>query len=160
MELLTPQDVQASLDALGLDCVVTVYETSTATSQEAADSIGTELGSIIKSLCFMINGNPIVCLTAGDQRIDDRKLASLYGVGRKKVRMASAEQTISETGYAVGGVPPLGHINKLPILIDRTLQRYETVYGAGGAANAIFPITFDTLVVVTQGQVADIVEDA
>jgi Cys-tRNA(Pro) deacylase len=157
--MLSPEDVQAALDKLGCNIQVTRYETSTATSQEAADSIGTELGSIVKSLCFLVDGQPVVVLAAGDQRMDERKIAQLYEVGKKKVRMADAEKTIEVTGYAPGGVPPVGHVQELPILIDKTLERFELVYAAAGAPNAIFPIKLEQLIEITGGKVADIARD-
>ena len=157
--MLSPEDVQTALDQLGCDIQVTRYETSTATSQEAADSIGTSLGSIAKSLCFLVDGEPVIILAAGDQRMDERKIAKLYEVGRKKVKMANAEKTIELTGYAIGGVPPVGHIQKLPVLIDKTLERFELVYGAAGAPNAIFPIPLAQLVEITDGKVVNIARD-
>jgi prolyl-tRNA editing enzyme YbaK/EbsC (Cys-tRNA(Pro) deacylase) len=113
MQARTPDDVQAALDALGLDIQVQMFETSTATSQEAADSIGTSLGSIAKSLCFLVGGEPVVVIASGDQRVDDRKLGALREVSRKKVKIANAEATVEATGYAPGGVPPVGHANAL-----------------------------------------------
>ncbi|MGF1503733.1 MAG: YbaK/EbsC family protein [Chloroflexi bacterium] len=153
---MTPDDVQAALDALGLETRVQIYESSTRTAQEAADSIGCELGAIAKSLCFMINGTPVVIITAGDQRVDTRKVAAHYDVGRKKVKIASPQQTHQATGFAVGGVSPVGH--DLPILIDATLARFETVYAAAGSPNAIFPIAYEALLRVTEGMVVDVVQ--
>ncbi len=159
MDPLTPADVQAALNRLGLDTSIRQFDESTATAPEAAAAIGTELGSIVKSLCFLVDGTPIIVLAAGDQRVDDRKLGGLYSVGRKKVKIADAQTTLEVTGYTPGGVPPVGHRNPLTVVIDRTLSRYETVYAAGGASNAIFPIPFTTLVEVTGGQVADVARD-
>ena len=159
MEQRTPDDVQAALNALDLPIQVIIFAESTATAPEAAAAIGTELGTIVKSLCFMVDGEPVVMLVAGDRRVDTRKIAALYEVGRKKVKIANFEATIEATGYAPGGVPPVGHIQELPVLIDQSLTRYELVYGAAGSPNAIFPIAFETLIEVTGGQVADIAED-
>ncbi len=158
--MLSPEDVQAALDKLGCDIQVTLYETSTATSQEAADSIGTELGSIVKSLCFLVGGQPVVVLAAGDQRMDERKIGQLYEVSKKKVRMADAEKTVELTGYAPGGVPPVGHTQELPILIDKTLERFDLVYAAAGASNAIFPIKLEQLIEITGGKVTDIARES
>ncbi|MBN1285449.1 MAG: YbaK/EbsC family protein [Anaerolineae bacterium] len=160
MEPLTPEHVQAALDALDAGVTVRTFETSTATAQDAADSIGTTLGSIVKSLCFIIDeAQPVVVLCAGDRQIDTRKLAALYDVGRKKVKMATAEESIEITGYVLGGVPPVGHRTPMPVYIDATLSRFETVYAAAGSPNAIFPIRFDALVEITGGVVADLVKD-
>lgn len=153
---LSPADVQRALDALGLEIRVREFERSTATAAEAAEAIGTDLGSIVKSLCFAVSGEPVLVLTAGDRNVDDRKLAALHGVGRKKVRIAPAEDAIAWTGYAPGGVPPVGHRNPLPVLIDQTLTRFTTVYAAAGSANTIFPITPDGLVSITGGRVVDV----
>jgi prolyl-tRNA editing enzyme YbaK/EbsC (Cys-tRNA(Pro) deacylase) len=158
-EALTPDDVQATLKNLGLDIQVQIMADSTRTAPEAAAAIGTELGTIIKSLCFMVNGEPVVILASGDKRVDDRKVAAMYGVGRKKVKIADAETTIRETGYAPGGVPPVGHIKELPILIDEMLGRFEIVYGAAGSPYAIFPIPYDTLIEVTGGKVVDVAKE-
>lgn len=160
MDTLTPADVQAALDALELGVQIRFFENSTATSQQAADNIGCELGQIIKSLAFMIDSKPIIILASGDQRVDDKKLAALFAVGRKKIKAASAEQCITIYGYAPGGVPPLAHRTPgLPIYIDESLRRYPQLYAAGGAHNAIFPIRLDQLAQVTGGEFADVVKD-
>jgi prolyl-tRNA editing enzyme YbaK/EbsC (Cys-tRNA(Pro) deacylase) len=152
----TPDDVQAALDALGLDIRVRIFEQPTATSEQAAEAIGTELGSIAKSLCFVVDGKPVIVVAAGDQKVDTRKLGELYGVSRKKVKIADAETTIQATGYAPGGVPPVGHVQPLPVLIDSTLGRFKIIYGAAGSPHAIFPVPFEELIRITGGQVVDV----
>ena len=159
MQPRTSEDVQTALDALGLDVQVQTFETSTATAQEAADSIGTSLGSIAKSLCFMVGGQPVLVIASGDQRVDGRKLGALHGVGRKKVKIADAETTLKATGYAPGGVPPVGHIQALPVYIDEMLGRFEVIYAAAGSPHAIFPVPYQTLVEVTGGQVVDVAKE-
>ena len=161
MDNLSPKDVESALQQFELTIEVMEFEDSTATSQMAADNIGCELGQIVKSLGFMINKDyPILVLTSGDQIVDDRKLATLLEVGRKKVRMMSAEQCIEILGYAPGGVPPIGHrTNGFAIYIDEMLKRYETVYAAGGSAQTIFPIPLETLQNITQATFADVVKE-
>lgn len=157
MQPLTPADVQAALDRLETGIRIHFFDSSTATSQQAADNIGCELGQIIKSLAFIVDGQPIIVLASGDQFVDDRKLAAMFGVGRKKVKTANADQCIEIYGYAPGGVPPLAHRTAgLPVYIDESLQRYEQLYAAGGAHNAIFPITLQHLVEISGGQIADV----
>lgn len=160
MQVLGVSDLRQALRRLKLDIEVIEFASSTATSQQAADNIGCDLGQIVKSLGFMINKTtPTLVLTSGDQSIDERKLAALFAVGRKKARMMTAEQCISLLGYPPGGVPPIGHRNDGPaIYLDQSLQRFETVYAAGGAANAIFPIGLTTLQYVTDGVFADLVK--
>jgi len=159
MPVRSPRDVQAALAALGMDIQVRFFETSTATSQQAADAIGADLGAIVKSLCFMVDRQAVLVLTAGDQKVDDRKLAMLHGTSRKRVRIADAETTIRVTGFAPGGVSPVGHVEKLPVYIDATLQRFEVVYAAAGSPNAIFPIPFVRLAEITGGRVADVAKE-
>jgi prolyl-tRNA editing enzyme YbaK/EbsC (Cys-tRNA(Pro) deacylase) len=149
-------DVEAALEGLGLETRVLTFDDSTATAPEAAEAIGTALGSIVKSLCFVVAGQPVIVLTAGDRRVDDRKLSALYGVGRKKVKIADAETTIATTGYGPGGVPPVGHRRALPVWIDETLARFEIVYAAAGSENAIFAVPYETLVEITGGSVGDV----
>ena len=155
----TPEDVQKALDSFEVKTEIVRFEETTRTAQDAADAIGTELGSIIKSLCFSVDGDPVLILTAGDRKVDNRKVAEIYGVGRKRVKIADAETTLSVTGYAPGGVPPVGHETEIAVLIDESLSRFETVYGAGGSDNSIFPIGYSRLVEITGGQVADVVKD-
>lgn len=155
------EQVQAALDRLQLGIQIVVFGSSTATSKQAAEIVGCQLGQIVKCLGYMINmTTPVLILASGDQSIDERKLAALYGVGRKKARMMTAAQCITVLGYAPGGVPPIAHrTNDLTIILDESLQRFETVYAAGGAANAIFPVTASTLEEVTGGSFADLVKN-
>ena len=98
-------------------------------------------------------------LASGDQSVDERKLAALFQVGRKQVRMMNAEQCLNILGYLPGGVPPIAHrTDEILSIMDATLERYETVYAAGGADNAIFPIDLATLQSVTRATVADVVK--
>lgn len=157
---LSPQHVQAVLDSLGLKTQIIFFEETTATSQQAADQIGCELGQIVKSIAFMVNGQPVLVLTSGDQKVDDRKLARHFGVGRKKVKTAKQEELVEIFGYEAGSVPPIGHrVSGIPLLIDATLERFETLYAAGGAHNAIFAVGYSMLVYKTKGVVMDVVEE-
>jgi prolyl-tRNA editing enzyme YbaK/EbsC (Cys-tRNA(Pro) deacylase) len=157
MQPLTPADVQASLDKLQTGIQIRFFETTTATSQQAADNIGCELGQIVKSLAFIVDEKPIVVLASGDQRVDDKKLAGIFDVGRKKVKVASSEQCVALYGYMPGGVPPLAHRTPgLPVYIDDSLLRYQQIYAAGGAHNAIFPVTPTQLAQISDGQVVDV----
>ncbi|HYO89328.1 MAG TPA: YbaK/EbsC family protein [Candidatus Limnocylindrales bacterium] len=165
MEPFAPAHVQEALDALVPGTVLMFFETTTATSQQAADNIGCELGQIVKSLCFVVDVNgtdqPILVLASGDQRVDDRKIAEHYGVGRKRVRIATPDECVSIYGYPPGSVPPVGHRTaNLPTFIDTTLGRWEQLYAAGGAHNAIFPVTLAALKQATGGMMMDVVREA
>ncbi len=161
MQAMGLMDVQQTLRQLQLDIQIIEFDSSTATSQLAAERVGCEPGQIVKSLGFMIDRTaPILVLTSGDHTVDDRKLAALFAVGRKKVRMMKAEQCVAILGYAPGGVPPIGHRQPgLPMFLDKTLKRYELVYAAGGTAQTIFPIALTALQQVTQANFADVVKD-
>ena len=156
-DTLTPDHVQAALTALGLGITIMFFDTPTATSEQAAANIGCELGQIAKSIAFLADGRPLLIVASGDQRVDEKKLAALTEVSRKRIKIATPEQCVDIYGYAPGGVPPVAlRTADLPIYIDDALCRYETVYAAAGAPNAIFPIALDQLVAATGGTVADV----
>lgn len=157
MTPLTPDDVQRAIDAFDRTIRIRFFDESTATSQQAADAIGCSLGQIVKSLAFLVDDKPILILASGDGRVDEKKLATLFNVSRKKVKTASAEQCIAIYGYAPGGVPPVGiRTPNIPVYIDQSLGRFEQLYAAAGAHNAIFPIMRTDLIKMTNGQVVDI----
>lgn len=154
---VTPQErVQAALEALGLPSRVIEFDESTATAEDAASAVGCELGQIVKTLFFMADGRPTVVLVAGDQQADTAKLAQLIGVGRKKLKMGTAEQVLEHTGYPVGGVAPVGHPLPLDVVVDESLHRFEVVWAAAGARNAVFEAKTAALVKAIQGQWAAI----
>jgi prolyl-tRNA editing enzyme YbaK/EbsC (Cys-tRNA(Pro) deacylase) len=135
----TAQRFQARLRELGLDNEVQELADSTRTAQEAADAVGAELGQIVKSLVFVDDDGPLLCLCAGDRRVDTSKL----GDG---VRQAKGNEVRDATGYAIGGVPPLGHDHPVPTVIDASLRRFETVWCAGGTPHAVFPVETEALI--------------
>ena len=140
----------------GLNIDVIELDASTRTAQLAADAVGTSLGSIVKSLIFIASDDrTILALVAGDQRGDPAKIARC--VGADSVRMANGEQVRSRTTFAIGGVPPVAHDGQMETLIDQTLLRFEIVWAAAGAPNALFAIEMKKLLELTQGRVADIV---
>jgi prolyl-tRNA editing enzyme YbaK/EbsC (Cys-tRNA(Pro) deacylase) len=158
MQPLTPDDVQTALDELDYAITIRFFDTPTATSQQAAENIGCQLGQIVKSIAFIVDERPVLALTSGDQRVDDRKIAVLYSVGRKKVKAASPEQMIAIFGYGPGSMPPLAHRTEgIDVYIDETLGRFDMLYAAGGAHNAIFPVTLAQLVAMSGGRLADVV---
>jgi Cys-tRNA(Pro) deacylase len=157
MESKSVERVRQYFKDNGLDISVVELDRSTRTAQLAAEAIGTELGSIVKSLVFLADGKPALVLVAGDRRADTKKLAQVLGA--KKVKIADADAVRAETGFAIGGVPPVGHHTSLLTIVDRSLSRFETVYAAAGAPNAVFPIAHEVLLQITAGQVADVTED-
>jgi prolyl-tRNA editing enzyme YbaK/EbsC (Cys-tRNA(Pro) deacylase) len=138
---------------MSLDIRVIEHETSTATASDAAAAAGCELGAIVKSLLFLINGEPVLVLVAGDRMADARKLAAYFGVSKKKIRLADGATVSTITGFEIGGVPPIGHGERLRTIIDDSLARFENVWAAAGAPNAVFPVPFPLLVRITAGEV-------
>ena len=160
MQAMGVADARNALAQLQLDICIIEFETATGTSQQAADNIGCELGQIVKSLGFVMNKTtPALVLTSGDQSVDERKLAAIFQVGRKKARLMNADQCLAVLGYLPGSVPPIAHrTDGFAKILDSKLQRYEVVYAAGGATNAIFPIKLSTLKKVTKATFADVVK--
>ena len=136
---------------LGLGVTPQELSESTRTAQEAADAAGCELGQIVKSVVLADGqGGHLLCLCAGDRRID---LAAL-GDG---VAMARGKDVKEATGYAIGGVPPLAHDRPLRTVVDRSLTRFETVWCAAGTPNAIFEVRLDDLLAaMPQAQLRDV----
>ena len=153
-----PARVQAALETAGLDITIIKLQESARTAQLAADALDTALGSIVKSLLFLADGEPVLVLVAGDHRADPTKLKELLGA--RRVMIADAERVRNETDFSIGGVPPVGHQRSLPTWIDASLGRFETVYAAAGHPQTVFPIAFEALVRVTGGRVADVTQDS
>jgi len=147
--------VQSAIAALGLRSAVIELAVDARTSQQAADALGVTVGQIAKSLVFTVNGRPLMVIASGANRVDEAKLGRLAD---GKVRRAPPETVKQATGYTIGGVPPLGHTAALPIYIDEDLLQYETIYGAAGVPECVFPLTPDELVRATGGSVVDVKE--
>jgi prolyl-tRNA editing enzyme YbaK/EbsC (Cys-tRNA(Pro) deacylase) len=144
--------VQAALAEKG--CRAEVIEL-TATARSAADAaraLGVDLGAIVKSLLFTIDGEPVMALVAGDRRCDLHALPGAFGSAGLVLR-ADAERVRAVTGFAIGGVAPLGHPRPLPTAIDASLGRFETVYAAAGHPHCVFSTTMFELSLLTGGAV-------
>jgi len=134
---------------------IEVLNSSARTAKDAAISLNCEVGAIVKSLLLRTEGNFILCLVAGDKRCSLNKVKKILNM--KDVSMADANQVKSQTGFSIGGVSPVGHLNKNKILIDTSLSRYEYVYAAAGHPNSIFKISYKQLIKLTEGTKEDIV---
>ncbi len=139
----------------GVDAVIRRLG-NTETAPAAAAAVGCELGAIVKSLVFLADGSPVLVLAPGDRQVSDAKLAAILGVGRKKVRFAPPEVAFEVTGYRVGGVPPIGHTQELPTLMDVDFDRFETVWAAAGSSDSVFPITPEELRRITDARLVDV----
>jgi Cys-tRNA(Pro) deacylase len=149
----TAQKVAIAAQELGLKIRIKEFEATTRTAQDAANAIGCTVAQIVKSLLFLVDGQPVMALVSGPNQLDEKKLAELRGVGKKKVKRSDAETAREMTGFAIGGVPPFGHKVKLPTYIDEDLLTFEVIWAAAGTPNAVFAITPAELVRATGGVV-------
>jgi prolyl-tRNA editing enzyme YbaK/EbsC (Cys-tRNA(Pro) deacylase) len=130
------------------------FEQSTHSSAEAADAVGCDVAQIAKSMMFRAaDGQPVLVVASGANRVDETKVAALLG---QKIKRADPAFVLASTGVAVGGVPPFGHISAPLAFLDRDLERYETIWAAGGSPNAVFALTPADLVRLTGAAFADI----
>jgi prolyl-tRNA editing enzyme YbaK/EbsC (Cys-tRNA(Pro) deacylase) len=141
---------------LGIRPQVRRFPQGTKTAADAAAAIGCDLGQIVKSLVFSVDGRPILALTSGVNRADVGRLAAL--AGGEDVRRATPEEARVATGFAVGGTPPFGHPAPVPVFVDRDLLQYDEVWAAAGTPDSVFPLTPGDLVRLTNGQVVDLKE--
>ena len=135
---------------------VTELENTARTAVDAAKSLNCEVGAIVKSLLFKNGDNYFLCLVSGDKRCSLNKLKKFFN--SKDLSMASPNDVKEQTGYTIGGVSPIGHINSLQILVDSSLNRFEDLFAAAGHPNCIFKINFEDLKKITNGTIEDIIE--
>ncbi|MCP4551844.1 MAG: YbaK/EbsC family protein [Bacteroidetes bacterium] len=149
------QRVQKALYAKGVDCIVKKFSASTKTAQEAATAIGCELDQIAKSIVFKsgISGDAILVITSGSIRVNEKKISKFV---EEPVEKADAKFVRKKTGFAIGGVPPVGHVEKSIIIIDETLRNFDTIWAAAGTPNSVFRLTFDQLKKITGGMVKSV----
>jgi len=135
---------------------VIILENSARTAQDAAVALDCNVGAIVKSLLFKTGDGFILCLVAGDKRCSLNKLKKIKD--KKDVSMASPEDVKVQTGYTIGGVSPIGHLKKIEIIIDNSLERFNELFAAAGHPNCVFKINFKDIQKITNGKVEDIIE--
>ena len=158
-DLLNKEPVKRVIETLNKfnkNLKVQILEKTARTAKEAANALNCEEGAIVKSLVFKSETGFLICLVSGDKRCSLNKLKKV--ISKKDVSMASADDVKAQTGFTIGGVSPVGHINDLNIIIDRTLERFQIVYAAAGHPNSIFKIDISKLKDLTKGRVEDITE--
>ena len=159
MSLLNKEPVKRAEKALkqfNQTLSVTELENTARTAIDAAASLNCEVGAIVKSLLFKNGDSYFLCLVSGDKRCSLNKLKKFFN--SKDLSMASPDEVKDQTGYTIGGVSPIGHINSLQILVDSSLNRFKDLYAAAGHPNCIFKIDFVDLLKLTNGSLEDIVE--
>jgi prolyl-tRNA editing enzyme YbaK/EbsC (Cys-tRNA(Pro) deacylase) len=146
------QKVDDALRTLGYHFNIIEHGESTRTAQEAAERAGCELGQIVKSLIFKgkVSGKPILVLTSGANRVDEKRISEYAG---EAIGRADADFVRAVTGFAIGGVPPVGHIQKMETYLDEDFLQYETIWAAAGNPNAIFELPTQALHAMTDAKV-------
>ena len=139
-------------DNLYIECL----EKTARTANDAATALRCKVGAIVKSLLFRTQSSFFLCLVSGDKKCSLNKLKKI--LGEKDISMANADQVKEITGYTIGGVSPIGHINKINILIDKNLDRFDKIFAAAGHPNCIFKINFEQLVKLTNAKIEEITE--
>lgn len=149
------QKIQDLLNSLGYSYSVVEHAESTRTAQEAADRAGCQLGQIVKSLIFMgkESKKPILVLTSGANRVDEKLISQYAG---ESIGRADADFVRDVTGFAIGGVPPIGHAQKMETYLDEDFLQYQTIWAAAGTPNAIFELKTEDLQKMTNGKVVKI----
>jgi prolyl-tRNA editing enzyme YbaK/EbsC (Cys-tRNA(Pro) deacylase) len=146
--------VAAALRGGGSAGEVRELDESTHTADAAAAALGVPVGAIVKSLVFTADGDPVLVLASGDHQVDTDAVAQVLEVGN--VKRADADTVRAATGFAIGGVAPVGHPAPLRTVVDRHLSTYDVIWAAAGHPRTVFPTTYDELVRLTGGTPADV----
>lgn len=151
------QKVQESLKGLGMNCRVVELPGSTRTAADAASAVGCRVEQIAKSIIFRgkTSGKPVMVIASGSNRVNEKKLRDLIS---EPVKKADADFVRQHTGFAIGGVPPVGHANPIEIFIDQDLMRHEEIWAAAGTPHAVFKLSPQELAAMTQGKTVDIAQ--
>ena len=147
---------EKSLKKFNSEIDIIYLKNSARTAIEAASSLGCEFGAIVKSLLFKTDNTYSLFLVAGDKKVSLNKIKKTLNL--KNVCMASAEEVKNVTGYTIGGVSPVGHLNKIDTFVDISLERFNELYAAAGHPNCVFKINFINLQKITNGQTKDLTE--
>ena len=148
-----PDRVRAALEAAGLDCTIRTLPASTRTAVEAAAAVGCSVAEIAKTLVFRAGDRAVVAIMSGDNRLDPGKLAAALG---EQVGRADADFVRATTGFAIGGVPPLGYATPVGAFMDADLFRFAEVWAAGGSPFSVFPIAPARLRDISGAKVEDL----
>jgi len=135
---------------------VIILDSSARTALEAASSLGCEVGAIVKSLLFKTEQNYTLCLVAGDKKASLNKIKKILNI--KDASMASADDVKNVTGFTIGGVSPIGHLNEVTTLIDNSLKRFSYLFAAAGHPHCVFKISFKELNKITKGSIKELIE--
>ena len=147
---------EKAIQAFDSELKIICLEQTARTAQDAATALGCNVGAIVKSLLFRTGDNFVLCLVSGDKRCSLNKLKKI--IDEKDISMAHPDDVKKITGYTIGGVSPVGHLNKVKIYIDNNLERFTTIFAAAGHPNCVFKIGFTQLTKLTTGEKKEITE--
>jgi Cys-tRNA(Pro) deacylase len=151
--MLTSENLQRFVDQNQIAAQILPMEEDTPTVADAARALGVQEEQIIKSLVFLVDGQPALVISNGTRRVENREVARHFGVGRKRAKMARPEQALEITGYVVGAMPPFGHQTRLRTLVDPDVVAQREIFGGGGEVNAMLRLTPEELLRVTGAQI-------
>jgi Cys-tRNA(Pro) deacylase len=156
---LTPADLQAYLQQRGIAGEIYHLDVPTPTVMAAVQAVNTDPDRVVKSILFLVNGQPVLTITTGTKPVEQKAVARLFGVGRKRVKLASPEAVLDATGYLVGAVPPVGHRRPIPVVVDYNVINYDHVYAGGGAENALVRLNPQDIVRDSAARLANLQEE-
>jgi prolyl-tRNA editing enzyme YbaK/EbsC (Cys-tRNA(Pro) deacylase) len=159
VHIWTPDDLQVYLTTHGIPAEIVRLPVETPTVPAAAAALGVPVDHVVKTVIFLVNEKPYAVYANGVRRVDPRKLAARFGVNRKKVKLADEQVVIALTGYAPGTVPPFGHRQSFPALIDPAVCDHEIVYAGGGGITALLRLRSDDLRRLTGAELLKVLED-
>ena len=158
LQPLTSADLQQFIDEHQIEAIILPMAEHTLTVPDAARALQVEPDQIIKSLVFLIKGEPLLVINNGLAKVEQRKVAARLGVGRKQVKLASADHALAITGYVVGSMPPFGHRQILPTFVDPAITEHSIIFGGGGEIDAMLRLTPAELIRVTGAELLPVSE--
>lgn len=159
-DILGSADLQAYLKSNHIQGELLHLDSPTPTVETAAQAVGAQPEQIVKSILFLVDGQPVLAITCGTAYIERRAISARFDVGRKKVKLAAPEIVANETGFLVGAMPPFGHRYPLHTLIDRRVLEKPVVYAGGGSDYTLLRLDPATILQVTGGEVLDLITPA
>jgi Cys-tRNA(Pro) deacylase len=154
--MLTSQDLQRFINQHKIAATILPMDEDTPTVPDAARALGVAEEQIIKSLVFLVDGQPTLVIANGTRHVDNRLVAGHYGVGRKRAKLARSEQALEITGYVVGAMPPFGHQTRLRTIVDPDVVAQVEIFGGGGQINAMLRLTSRDLLRITAAEIVPV----
>jgi prolyl-tRNA editing enzyme YbaK/EbsC (Cys-tRNA(Pro) deacylase) len=154
---LSPDDLLIYMREHAIPGEILRLEVPTPTVETAAQAVGVRPEQIIKSILFTVDGQPLLAIACGPSYVDRRSIAGQYGVGKKRVKLATPVQVVEISGYEVGAMPPFGHRKPIPTLLDQRVLELSEAYAGGGGENVLIRLAPPDILQATQAQVLDLI---